>query len=538
MKIPRHLMMLTAVHMLLAFIGNGSVCSQTTLYDNTEGGPVSGPRMDSGDRFLAQQFLSGECDSIASVSVNLKRFSSSGSLTLEIWDQDESGAPGNAIGSVGTKDSNSIPSSFGFVDFDNSITGLTPNTPYYVVLDALHATPLGFGVLSPSDGTSGATKVLGKVGSRWRTIDSLVGAGPNGERANYWQMSVLSNTEDVPCNSSREIDAESSLYDNISVEPFPYQFDDVIGLKFDDRTEPLAQQFRTGDNNNLNSVTLNIQRIGSPTGEVAVEIWEGSEANVPATRLATVGSFDVAAISSTRPETITLDALVTGLDRNSSYYVVLNNQATDITSSNTYRFGMLGRVDDEQAEGTNGAEHMLASSTAGATWRPLGELLGGCHPIEGTCANYLRMSVTSAALLGDFDENGSLDASDIDLLSGHLVTTPNNRGFDLNNDGTLTNADRVVWVHELSGTVPGDANLDGMVEFSDFLALSNQFEQPGGWGEGDFDGSGMVNFTDFLALSANYGHGVKATAAAVPEPSSVCLSIFVALGLFHFRKSR
>ena len=92
---------------------------------------------------------------------------------------------------------------------------------------------------------------------------------------------------------------------------------------------------------------------------------------------------------------------------------------------------------------------------------------------------------------------------------------------------------------------PGDANLDGEVNFADFLTLSEHFGEGSshdrrGWDEGDFDGNGEVDFPDFLILSENFGAVAAAnpSAAAVPEPTAVSLAFFGLLGLIGFRKRR
>ena len=58
-----------------------------------------------------------------------------------------------------------------------------------------------------------------------------------------------------------------------------------------------------------------------------------------------------------------------------------------------------------------------------------------------------------------------------------------------------------------SVTLPGDADGDGTVGFTDFLILSNNFGLQAGATlfDGDFDGNGAVNFSDFLILSNNFG---------------------------------
>ena len=84
----------------------------------------------------------------------------------------------------------------------------------------------------------------------------------------------------------------------------------------------------------------------------------------------------------------------------------------------------------------------------------------------------------------------------------------------------------------------GDTNLDGEVKFDDFLALSANFGEEGGWVEGDFDGDGQVDFPDFLALSANFGGATPASAASVPEPTAASIALFGLLGLIGYRKRR
>lgn len=58
--------------------------------------------------------------------------------------------------------------------------------------------------------------------------------------------------------------------------------------------------------------------------------------------------------------------------------------------------------------------------------------------------------------------------------------------------------------------------------FADFLILSNWFGNrvPVVGCCGDYDESGILDFSDFLALSANYG-AVPLSVETVPEPSSL-----------------
>ncbi len=96
----------------------------------------------------------------------------------------------------------------------------------------------------------------------------------------------------------------------------------------------------------------------------------------------------------------------------------------------------------------------------------------------------------------------------------------------------------------------GDVDLDGDVDFQDFLALQV------GYGitsdairtDGDLDDDGDVDFQDFLVLQANYGNDQDSArdgpsdldvAAAVPEPSTLVLAVVGLLsGLIACRRCR
>ncbi len=86
----------------------------------------------------------------------------------------------------------------------------------------------------------------------------------------------------------------------------------------------------------------------------------------------------------------------------------------------------------------------------------------------------------------------------------------------------------------------GDANLDGLVNLSDFNRLASNFGGSGkGWSQADFNYDGAVNLADFNALASNFGLSASssdgptaedwaALAAAVPEPTVTMLSAVAA----------
>lgn len=84
----------------------------------------------------------------------------------------------------------------------------------------------------------------------------------------------------------------------------------------------------------------------------------------------------------------------------------------------------------------------------------------------------------------------------------------------------------------------GDANVDGYVNFDDFLILSSNYGQDGmTWEGGDFDADNSVLFADFLLLSRNFGVS-SPIATAVPEPHTFWLLLIGGLGVSGFLKSR
>ena len=93
----------------------------------------------------------------------------------------------------------------------------------------------------------------------------------------------------------------------------------------------------------------------------------------------------------------------------------------------------------------------------------------------------------------------------------------------------------------------GDANLDGLVNLSDFNRLAANFGSTSGdWSKGDFNYDSNVNLSDFNRLAANFGLSAAGPTvtpddwarlgAAVPEPSSVALLGIGALAMVRRRR--
>jgi len=111
---------------------------------------------------------------------------------------------------------------------------------------------------------------------------------------------------------------------------------------------------------------------------------------------------------------------------------------------------------------------------------------------------------------------------------------------------------------EIKYTLLGDANLDSLVNGSDFNILAANFNQSiTGWDQGDFNYDGLVNAADFNALAANFNQGVSGGASAgdiaaldafavanglslptssVPEPASAAMMVMAGLGILSRRR--
>ncbi len=140
---------------------------------------------------------------------------------------------------------------------------------------------------------------------------------------------------------------------------------------------------------------------------------------------------------------------------------------------------------------------------------------------------------------GDFDLNDELDLADLNALSQAIQSGGNDPRYNLTNDEAVDVADLDVWVRKLKHTHYGDANLDGSVDFGDFVTLSSNFGTDGDWSQGDFDVDGTVAFPDFTLLSSNFGQTSSRT-QAVPEPStgfSIGMAVVIAGWLRPKRRS-
>lgn len=153
-----------------------------------------------------------------------------------------------------------------------------------------------------------------------------------------------------------------------------------------------------------------------------------------------------------------------------------------------------------------------------------------------------RLQSARIVLLGtvdpsDINGDGTVDASDIDWLYANVgAETP---AYDLDNDGTVDQSDVDILVAEKLNTFYGDANLDGEFNSGDFVQVFQEgkyeVDVDAGWAQGDWTGDKRFDSSDFVVAFQDGGFemGPRVALNAVPEPSSVLLSVLGCLILCH-----
>jgi len=139
----------------------------------------------------------------------------------------------------------------------------------------------------------------------------------------------------------------------------------------------------------------------------------------------------------------------------------------------------------------------------------------------------------------DLDDDGQCGVSDLDLMlaegplvDGVDVELGGNELFDMNGDGVLDREDVDIWLADAAEAngfsaayFAGDANLDGVVDVSDFNAWNeSKFTNNTAWSAGDFNFDGVIDASDFnLWNQHKFTELSDFNPAAVPEPQGLVL---------------
>ena len=144
----------------------------------------------------------------------------------------------------------------------------------------------------------------------------------------------------------------------------------------------------------------------------------------------------------------------------------------------------------------------------------------------------------------DFNGDGNVDCADVDALVSEIASGSNMESFDLNGDGLVDQVDLAAWLSHAgainldSGNAYlfGDANLDGVVDTSDFnIWNSNKFAASAAWCTGDFNADGVTDISDFNVWNSNK---FQSAALLVPETSSLTMWLLaVSLGVAWRKKT-
>lgn len=98
-----------------------------------------------------------------------------------------------------------------------------------------------------------------------------------------------------------------------------------------------------------------------------------------------------------------------------------------------------------------------------------------------------------------------LTSANIDVLAAAIRDGSNDKRFDMNEDELVNESDMNYIVETVFKTKTGDSDLDGDVDFADFLVLSGNFGKADMvWAQGNFDLTPEITIDDFLALSLNF----------------------------------
>ena len=114
---------------------------------------------------------------------------------------------------------------------------------------------------------------------------------------------------------------------------------------------------------------------------------------------------------------------------------------------------------------------------------------------------------------GDVNLDGRIDDCDIDRLWRAVDEGVTESFFDLNDNGSIDALDVDTLVREILNTEFGDIDLDGDIDFADFVVLSSHFGQASGrWATGNVDGQNGIAFSDFVTLTSRFGFRAEAQA--------------------------
>jgi len=224
--------------------------------------------------------------------------------------------------------------------------------------------------------------------------------------------------------------------------------------------------------------------------------------------------------------------------------------ANSINTPGALIINNLGTMSAGQVKIAQGAtSHLAAGNSSAAT---LSIATGSTLDITN---NILSINYTGASPAAAIraslvsGRNGGAWNGTTGIISTYAQVDPTHRAIGYNDTGTSV---------LVEFTRNGDSNLDGTVNFTDLLAIGQNYNKTGMvWNQGDFNYDGTVNFNDLLIVAQNYNGTLPAPAlldslsvtptfladwntaiASVPEPGTMAMLAAGTLGLLGGRKRR
>lgn len=190
---------------------------------------------------------------------------------------------------------------------------------------------------------------------------------------------------------------------------------------------------------------------------------------------------------------------------------------------------------------------LLVDGTQDFTWGSQTHPSGMEHPqqITNGFGDISVVRLLGSAIAGDFDQDGDVDATDIDALSA-AIRQGQGAGFDVNSDGSVNASDKTYLVEQIKKTYLGDANLDGQFNTTDLVSVFQVGEyedgvaQNSGWADGDWTGDQEFDTGDFVAAfqAGGFEMGPRAATEAVPEPVVSGVGLMLILGAWGSTRRR
>ena len=118
-----------------------------------------------------------------------------------------------------------------------------------------------------------------------------------------------------------------------------------------------------------------------------------------------------------------------------------------------------------------------------------------------------------------------VDKLDIDTMRDAVLADTSNAIFNVDRlGGNVPDVDDFDFlISDIIGTGRGDGNLDFIINFEDFVFVSNNFGATNTlWMQGNYNLDTVTNFEDFVEVANQFG-AVFSSGGAVPEPTALVL---------------